>query len=221
MVILTGIIVVIVLLFTVARKIKGHTQVNKFIIKTHDYWAYLFLLIGCIHMLLSFKLIATRYVLTYVTGIAMVLLGAFACADCLKLKKKHKGFKKRHGAVAVCIVVLLIAHVGITMVSLKDYEHKISQITFEEVDITKVPDGTYEGDYDAGYIYAKTAVEVKDGKLINIKLLEHQNERGAKAEKITDDMVAAQSLEVDAISGATRSSYVIRKAVENALKSAL
>lgn len=220
MVITWGIVTVIFLILTVVRKIKGPKSMNKFFIKTHTYWAYLFLLMGCIHMVLSFKLIATRYVLTYITGIAMILLGVFASVDCFKFKKKHSGFKKRHGIIAVLIIILLIAHVGITIFSLKDYENKVSQLTFEEIDVTKVPDGTFEGSCDVGYIYAKVAVEVKGGKLINIKLLAHQNERGKKAEQITDDMVAAQSLEVDAISGATRSSFVIKKAVENALKNA-
>ena len=36
-------------------------------------------------------------------------------------------------------------------------------------------------------------------------------------EKLADDMVKQQSLNVDAVSGATNSSKVIRKAVENAL----
>ena len=52
-----------------------------------------------------------------------------------------------------------------------------------------------------------------------IVLIEHKNERGAAAEEITDKVIAAQSLQVDTISGATSSSKVVLKAIENALNS--
>ncbi|WP_313562885.1 FMN-binding protein [Ruminiclostridium cellobioparum] len=43
--------------------------------------------------------------------------------------------------------------------------------------------------------------------------------RGAKAEAIVDKIISEQSVTVDVISGATNSSKVILKAVENALES--
>jgi uncharacterized protein with FMN-binding domain len=49
--------------------------------------------------------------------------------------------------------------------------------------------------------------------------LEHRHERGKTAEVITDSIIDEQKIDVDAISGATNSSTVIKKAVENALKS--
>lgn len=52
-----------------------------------------------------------------------------------------------------------------------------------------------------------------------IKIIEHENGLGGKAEKIVDDVISRQSLEVDALSGATVSSKYIIKAIENALQS--
>ena len=69
-----------------------------------------------------------------------------------------------------------------------------------------------------GYIYAKVEVEIRDNEIVSINILEHRNERGESAEKITDDMVAEQEINTDAVSGATNSSNVIKKAVENALR---
>ena len=51
------------------------------------------------------------------------------------------------------------------------------------------------------------------------QLLEHQTGLGGKAEAIIDQVIQNQSLEVDAVSGATTSSKTILKAIENALQS--
>lgn len=56
-----------------------------------------------------------------------------------------------------------------------------------------VEDGIYEGEYDVGYIYARVEVEVKDGMILSINLLEHRNERGQHAESIIDDIISKQS----------------------------
>ena len=57
-----------------------------------------------------------------------------------------------------------------------------------------------------------------EGKqIVNIEIVEHRNERGEKAEQITDRIVEQQEINVDSVSGATNSSLVIKKAVENAL----
>ena len=77
----------------------------------------------------------------------------------------------------------------------------------------------YVGEYDVDFIYAKVEVTVPNGEITNINILEHRHERGKTAEVITDRIVDEQKTDVDAISGATNSSTVIKKAVENALKS--
>ncbi len=68
-----------------------------------------------------------------------------------------------------------------------------------------------------GYIYAKAEVKIKDGVIVSINLLEHRNERGKRAEKIINNIISEQRIDTDAISGATNSSNVIKKAVENAI----
>ncbi|QTX33854.1 FMN-binding protein [Aminithiophilus ramosus] len=63
-------------------------------------------------------------------------------------------------------------------------------------------------------------VTVEGGVVTAIDLLRHENGRGEKAEIVVDRVLAAQSLRVDAVSGATGSSKVILKAIERALKKA-
>ena len=71
------------------------------------------------------------------------------------------------------------------------------------------------------FIYAKVEVTVEDGEIVSINILEHRHERGKAAEAITNKIVDEQKIDVDAISGATNSSTVYKKAVENALKNGL
>ncbi len=59
---------------------------------------------------------------------------------------------------------------------------------------------------------------VKEGRIIDITLLEHRNEKGKPAEKILNQIVKQQKVPVDVVSGCTCSSKVIMKALEQALK---
>lgn len=220
MVILLGFITTLFLLLAMGRKIKGKTRVGKFLVRYHDYFAYIFLLVACVHMALSLKLLEMRYVTTYATGAAALLLGVALCVDCIKTKKNKEnrsGFRVRHLVIALIVVAFTIAHIGVTMLSLKMYQKHVSEITFSNIDLRNVQNGVYRGEYDVGYIYAAVEVTVKDGKFTDIEIIDHETEKGEKAEMITEEMFATQSIEVDAISGATNSSLVIRKAVEEAI----
>jgi uncharacterized protein with FMN-binding domain len=127
--------------------------------------------------------------------------------------------------ITVTVVITMIILTGITALciylnSVNNYKEKVANTQINEIDISQIPDGSYIGYYDVGFIYAKVEVVVKDGSIINIKLLEHKNDRGSSAESIISDIIKAQSLNVDAVSGATNSSTVIKKAVEIALTKA-
>jgi uncharacterized protein with FMN-binding domain len=101
----------------------------------------------------------------------------------------------------------------------KKYKNIIKEISIDKVDLSKVQDGNYIADFDAIVIGAKVNVSVKNHEIADVQLVEHKNERGGGAEVIPERVVKAQSLQVDTVSGATNSSKVILKAIENALKS--
>ena len=117
--------------------------------------------------------------------------------------------------IAVFIIVLVIGFYGIQLLN---YKKTIKEIKIENVDLSTISDGKYTGSCDASYISAEVSVTVKDHKITDISLLKHKNERGKPAEVIPGKVVEAQSLKVDTISGATNSSKVILKAIENALE---
>ena len=132
------------------------------------------------------------------------------------MKKKNKA-----GMIVLIIIgVLVVAGFGFYFVTVNQYKTAMSEMTFSRTDASDVPDGTYIGECDVTLVYAKVEVTVKDGQMTDIKLLEHDNGRGTPAEGIEKVVVAKQTLEVDDISGATNSSLVIKKAIDNALASA-
>jgi len=129
---------------------------------------------------------------------------------------------KRFAAVAVIIGIILIGIFGYkgvrSYLDLKKYQQQIKEIKVEDIDLKAVPDGIYIGKADVLWIAAEVKVIVQDHKIEHISLIKHVNERGTSAEIIPEKVVEAQSLQVDTVSGATNSSKVILKAIENALK---
>ena len=84
-------------------------------------------------------------------------------------------------------------------------------------DLSAIADGVYEGSYRSGIVRAKVRVGVSDHQIISIEILRHFNGKGKPAEAVIDDVISAQSVEVDVIAGATYSSKVILKSIETAL----
>ena len=133
--------------------------------------------------------------------------------------------KKKRIWLTVLIVAVLIAVVGFFMLrtfieKMEANNEQLEQLTIENVDLSRVPDGTYEGTYESFPLKAVVTVTVKDHNITDITINKHDNGRGQDAERITGDIMREQSLDVDVITGATYSSKVILKAVEMALKKA-
>lgn len=123
-------------------------------------------------------------------------------------------------------IVIFIFTIGLIVgaVYLKnvaDYKQAVKETTFDEINIPDVSDGVYIGEYDVNFIYAKVEVTVQNGEITDIIILEHRHEHGKAAETVINEIVDEQRIDVDVVSGATNSSIVIKKAVENALKSGL
>lgn len=131
---------------------------------------------------------------------------------------------KRQVRIVIGAVVLLAIISGALLtnylISVKTYKTAVSKITYEKQNILDIADGAYTGDCDVQFIYAKVRVTVKEHRIADIQLLEHRHERGAAAESILKKMIDTQKIDVDVVAGATNSSKVIKKAVDNALSSA-
>ena len=125
-----------------------------------------------------------------------------------------KSFKR----ILLILLILILCFGIVGFLKLKSESNKaISSIQISTVDLSGVDDGSYFGEYSSGPCFAKVKVCVKNHKIEKISLLEHKNGMGSKAETIVDDVVNKQTLDVYTVSGATVSSKVILKSIENAL----
>ena len=89
------------------------------------------------------------------------------------------------------------------------------------VDRAKLADGIYDGSYREGPNSALVRVTIKTNTIVSIEIVEHQAWRGKQAESVVlERILAAQSTDVDAVSGATNSSRVIMNAVHKAVEKA-
>lgn len=126
--------------------------------------------------------------------------------------------KKKWSVIIILLFVVIGSLVLINYLKqVNNYQSAVENLTYEDVDLSKIPNGEYIGECNIQFIYAKVRVTVHSGKIRKIDILEHKNERGAPAERITDKIIQEQKIDVEAISSATNSSKVIKKAVENAL----
>ncbi len=122
--------------------------------------------------------------------------------------------------LAICAGAIIVGTVFLAQYIplLEAYRKTIEELVIEEVDLALVQDGTFAGSFGAGFVEADVRVLVHDHRIVSIDLYRHQHGRGEKAEAVVGHAIQAQSLEVDLITGATSSSKVILKAIENALR---
>lgn len=116
------------------------------------------------------------------------------------------------------IIGILVVLVGAGFFALTQLSGNPDDIAIENIDVSSVADGTYTGEHETTLVFAQVQVTVTNGQITDVEILRHDCGRGYGAEIIVDDIVDAQSLNVDTISGATMSSKVILKAVEVAMK---
>ena len=117
----------------------------------------------------------------------------------------------------IILFIILLAGGAVYMKKVMNYQETVSHIVIHDVDILTTADGVYTGTCDADLISATVEVTVYNGKITRIDILQHKNGRGKPAEAVLDRIVTEQKIKVDAVSGATNSSIILEKAVENAL----
>lgn len=193
-------------------------KADRFLMKIHKGVSLLMLAGVILHVIFVLPVLKNRHIFVIITGIAAIIFLIFLICSCHMIKDRKKRLLW-HRILAAAMAVSIVAHIVVYTVDFNTYQKKIQNIVVDDIDVTGIADGTYEGACDVGYIYARVRVEVKDGRIITVELLEHRNERGQRAEQITEDVVSQQKINVDTISGATNSSKVIRKAIENAVTS--
>jgi uncharacterized protein with FMN-binding domain len=123
--------------------------------------------------------------------------------------------------VAGAVVAVLAVAAGIFAMKFSKMAREMGAMTFESIDITKVRDGVYRGECSLFPVTAVVEVKVEGGRVTIIDVVKHMHGKGYGAEALAGRVIEAQSLEVDAVSGASGSSKAMRKAIENALRKGL
>ena len=127
--------------------------------------------------------------------------------------------KKKILIIAGVFIGFFAAMIGIVFFSLTQNMKEILAIPINEIDITTLDDGTYQGEYYfKDEIGATVDVIIENHNIISISFVDHKAGKGTIAEVIVDDMINNQSVLVDDISGATTSSHVIKLAVIDAVE---
>ena len=99
-------------------------------------------------------------------------------------------------------------------------QKKTKKANAGDIDLSKIKDGTYEGQANGYRGLVKVSVTVKGHKITAIKVLSNSDDAAffnRASAGVIKNILAKQSLKVDVVSGATYSSNGIIKAVKNAL----
>lgn len=145
--------------------------------------------------------------------------------------------KKRKGKFKVWIVLLVILGVivvggVVTMLVFEPGRKEALNVVIDPVNFNNLQDGVYTGEYKGtkdSLRNTKVQVTVASGSVTEIKVVEGplskekqtaEVRNGQSINDLFNRVIESQSLQVDVISGATISSKVHLKAVENALEQA-
>jgi uncharacterized protein with FMN-binding domain len=124
----------------------------------------------------------------------------------------------KKGLIILGAVILVIGiGAGVFAKTSQDALDKLAKTQITDVDLSEIENGSYGGSYSAFPVSVSVTVTVSDHVITAILINKHDNGQGKPAEVIVDQVLEAQSLEVDVISGATYSSKVILLAIRDAL----
>lgn len=151
-------------------------------------------------------------------------------------KVLKKSWMRIQRILTVCLLILVVVHIADVGIRLPSYvldkeNDSADEGAQVEDDINaslvfsgaQLKDGVYEGSAEGYKDTIKVSVTVEGGAVTDIEILEENDtpEFFERARGIIDDILSAQSLNVDAVSGATYSSVGILNAVNSALESAV
>lgn len=120
--------------------------------------------------------------------------------------------------IIIGVVVIAIGILSSLMLCNTAEMKRVRAMPINEIDLSSIPDGTYKGDYSYGGFTYEVEVVVRNHMIENINILKNRKTYHAlEAEGVIAEVLKTQSLNVDAITGATTTSKALLKAIENAL----
>ena len=105
--------------------------------------------------------------------------------------------KKSKKIIIIIIVILAALLIAFHFVN-KSIVKRANDLSIGEISTEKMSDGVYSAHYELTPVKVAVNVTIKDGRIENIEITEHTNGRGKDAEKIVDNIIEKQSLELTA-----------------------
>lgn len=130
-----------------------------------------------------------------------------------------RNVKRQIKQKTVAMILVPLIAIGIVIATINAMNlNKIRNMPIKNINITKVSDGIYKGEAQAGNYTYKVRVTVENHKIVNIEGLDNRKSPYVTyAEGVFTKIIKQQKIDVDAITGATTTSKAFMKAVENAL----
>lgn len=114
----------------------------------------------------------------------------------------------------IVVGVFLLVMVVVTLTYGSYLKRSAARLAIPALDLSHVSDGTYTGSATIGHVAPKVSVTVAGGRITSIVLL---NPVAGDGTGLVNRIVAAQSLDVDGITGATITTKAMLAAVSNAV----
>ncbi len=124
--------------------------------------------------------------------------------------------KKRGWLIALGVVVVVV---GIMAIAAGSGMGAVRRTVVADVDMAQVRDGVSQGVFHRGRFRYAVTVEVKDNRIAAITLVDPSRATDV-TRAIAARIIDKQSVEIDAVSGASLTTRAFAKAVENALRAA-
>ncbi len=125
--------------------------------------------------------------------------------------------------IAVIVLVVAAAAIYVFVIAPANKKNEeVRNMPIGEVDLSRIPDGSYEGNFTYGSFTYAIQVGVKDHNIEKVIIIENRDSKYAgMAEGVVERVIEKQTPNVEVVTGATTTSKALLKAIENALNSAL
>lgn len=120
--------------------------------------------------------------------------------------------------IFLIVIAILFVLIGLTLAAALPGLKEVTDLDIMAVDLTKIPDGSYTGSYDSYRWSTTVEVTILDHRITDVQSVKIQDGRDSLTEDLKEKVLSEQTVDVDAVSGATASSNAYLKAIENALK---
>ena len=119
-------------------------------------------------------------------------------------------------SIGIAVAALNVIVMVLIFPRLEEGLKELDTLEFAPLNLSQLTDGDYEGNFAAEIVGVTVIVMVSGHEIKSTEILRHNHGRGKLAEANTASLIENQSVEVIVILGATYSSKVILKTIENA-----